>query len=177
MTLAVRTAGEPLPMAGQIRRALQDPGLQLPVLKIDTVDEQLGDVLVQERMVTALSSVFGTVSLVLACLGLYGVISYAVARRTNEIGIRMALGATRAGVQRTILGESLTLVAAGIAISLIVTIATAHVIASKLFGVGPADPLTVVAATLVMLAVATLAGLLPARRASRVNPLDALRCE
>jgi predicted permease len=177
MTMAVRTAGEPLALAGNIRRELQDASLQLPVLKIDSVDEQLGDVLVQERMVTTVSSAFGALSLLLACLGLYGVISYAVVRRTSEIGVRMALGATRGDVLRTILAESMMLVAVGIAIGVPAMLAVSRLVAARLFGVGPADPVTIAGAIVVLAAAAAVAAFLPARRAARVDPMVALRCE
>jgi ABC-type antimicrobial peptide transport system permease subunit len=177
MTMAVRTAGAPLALAGNIRRELQDASLQLPVLKIDNVDEQLGDVLVQERMVTTVSSAFGALSLLLACLGLYGVISYAVVRRTSEIGVRMALGATRSDVLRTILAESMMLVAVGIAIGVPAMLAVSRLVAARLFGVGPADPVTITGAIVVLAAAAAVAAFLPARRAARVDPMVALRCE
>src|SRR5262249_20393154 len=144
MTIAVRTAGEPLAMADAIRRELQNAPLQMPVLKIDTAGEQLSDILVQERMVTTLSTVFGSVSLALACVGLYGVISYTVARRTNEIGIRMALGATRSGMLRVFLGESLALVVAGIVVGGAAAVGVMRVMASRLFGVDAVDPVTMV---------------------------------
>ena len=177
MTMAVRTAGNPLAIANEIRRALQAADLNLPVLKIDTVDEQLADVLLQERMVTQVSSVFGALSLVLACLGLYGIISYAVARRTHEIGIRMALGATRGGVLRSVLGQSLTLVSIGIVTGTVIALSLTRLIASRLFGVSPTDRLTIFAAILVTLALAAIAACGPAQRAARVDPMRTLRTD
>jgi len=177
MTMAVRTAGDPLAMADAIRRALQGTPLQLPILKIDTAYEQLADILVQERMVTTISTLFGALALVLACFGLYGVISYTVARRTNEIGIRMALGATRGGLLRGVLIESLTLVVTGIAVGVPATVGLTRFMAARLFGVGAADPATIVAAVALVIAAAAGAATLPARRASRVDPMVALRCE
>ena len=177
MTIAVRTSGDPLTLAPRIRQALREIDPTLPVVKIDTVDEQLGDVLIQERLMATLSGFFGAVALVLACLGLYGVVSYSVGRRTSEIGIRLALGATRGGVLGMILRESLVLVSAGVAIGIPVTVAGARLVSSRLFGVSATDPLTIAAAMLVMMAVATAAALIPASRASRVDPMAALRCE
>ena len=177
MTIAVRTAGDPSAMAVRIRQTLRELDPNLPVLKIDTVDEQLRDVLIQERLMATLSGFFGVIALLLACLGLYGVISYSVGRRTSELGIRLALGATRGEVLGMVLRESLVLVAAGVAIGVTVTLGATRLIAARLFGISPTDPLTVVSATLVMIAVATAAALVPANRASRVDPMLALRCD
>jgi predicted permease len=177
LTMVVRTTGDPLSMAAQIRRELQDPALQLPVLRIDTPDEQLADVLIQERMVANLSAVFGVLTVVLACLGLYGVISYAVVRRTNEIGIRMALGATRNRVFRSILRDGVWMVAAGLALGLPATLASTRILSNRLFGISATDPLTFGVVVAVIVAVATVASLLPASRAARVDPMVALRRE
>src|SRR5215510_12781490 len=126
------------------------------------------------RFMSGLAAFFGGLAVLLACVGLYGVISYTVARRTNEIGIRLALGATSAKVLRMVIKESLQLVFAGIAIGVPTTLALTRLISSRLFGVTATDPPTIVAAVLLMIAVATLAALLPAQRAARVDPLVAL---
>jgi ABC-type antimicrobial peptide transport system permease subunit len=149
----------------------------LPVLKIDTVEEQLNDVLVQERLVAMLGCFFGSAAVVLVCLGLYGVISFMTARRTSEIGIRLALGATPASVFRMVLRKSAVLVLAGVAVGVPITLAATRLISSKLFGVASNDPITIAGAGLLMLAVAALAGFVPARRASNVDPTVALRYE
>lgn len=141
------------------------------------MEEQLDETLVQERIIAALSAVFGALAVLLACLGLYGVMAYNTARRTNEIGIRMALGATRAEVLGMVLKESLLLVSAGIAIGVPLAVAGGRLVSSMLFGVRAGDPLTIAGATCLMLAVATVAGLLPAHRASKVDPMVALRYE
>ena len=125
----------------------------------------------------ALSLFFGLLALLLACIGLYGVASYDVARRTNEIGIRMALGADVHRVVRLVLGESLRWVLIGLTLGLIATFVVTRWLESLLFGLKPSDPLTIGLATLVLLPVAALAGYLPARRAARVDPLVALRTE
>jgi predicted permease len=177
MTIAVRTSGSPVALAPKVRQALREADPNLPIVKIDTVDEQLGDVLIQERLMATLSAFFGGVALLLACLGLYGVISYSVGRRSTEIGIRLALGATRRGVLAMVLRESLALVAAGMALGVPVTLACARLVAARLFGVSASDPQTIAAAALTMVAVATAAAALPARRAARVDPMDTLRCE
>jgi predicted permease len=177
MALAVRTAGNSLGLPSRIRDELRSIDRSLPILKIDTMEEQLNDSLAQERLVAALSGFFGALAVLLACIGLYGVMSYTAVRRTNEIGIRLALGATRAGVRAMVLREVLLLVGIGIAIGVPATLATTHYISSLLFGVSAADPLTIVIAALLMTAVAALAGFLPALRASRVAPMVALRYE
>jgi len=147
------------------------------VLNVTTVEQQLNGILVQERLTATLAGFFGVLAVLLACLGLYGVISYAVTRRTSEIGVRLALGATPAQVLRMVLKESLVLVSVGIAIGVSGAFAATRLISTMLFGVGAADPLTIGIAIVLMITVATLAVLLPARRASKVDPLVALRYE
>jgi predicted permease len=177
MCVEVRTAGAPAGMADRVRQELRDIDPNLPVLRIDTFEEQLDDVLAQERLITTLAAGFGGLATLLACLGLYGVMSYMVVRRTNEIGIRMALGARHGDVLNMVLKESLTLVLAGIAIGVPIALAVTRLIANRLFGVGAGDPVVIGSVVLLMTAVATLAGFLPARRAARVDPLVALRHE
>jgi predicted permease len=173
----IRTLGNPTALESTVRRELQEFDPNLPVLKIDTIDEQLNAVLVPERLVATVSGLLAAIALPLACLGLYGVISYGVTRRTNEIGIRLALGSTRPEVIRMVLREGMLLVTVGIAIGLPATIAASRLISSMLFGVRPSDPLTIFTATILLVAVATLAAFLPAYRASRVDPMEALRYE
>ncbi len=131
----------------------------------------------EDRLIAQLSTFFGLLALLLACIGMYGVMAYAVARRTNEIGIRMALGAEQRDVSWMVLRETLRVVALGLEIGLPVAFAGARLIASQLFGVGPADPAALSLATLLLTAVAALAGYIPARRAARVDPTVALRYE
>jgi macrolide transport system ATP-binding/permease protein len=175
--VAVRATGEPTALAAGVRQELRNIDPNLPVLRINTIEQQLDDVLYQERLIASLSGLFALLAVLLACLGLYGVISYTVARRTSEIGIRLALGARQAGVLRMILKESLMLALAGIVIGAPATIAITRLISSRLFGVSAADPLTIAVASLLMIAVAALAAFLPAYRAARVDPMVALRCE
>ncbi|HYL75558.1 MAG TPA: ABC transporter permease [Bryobacteraceae bacterium] len=175
MCVVVRTAGNSQGVTGRVRDELRSIDASLPILKIDTAEDQLNDSLVEERLIAALSGFFGVLAVLLACLGLYGVMAYTAARRTNEIGIRLALGASNAGVLSMVLKESMWLVIAGIAIGVPVTLAATRLIATKLFGVSPTDPATIAVATSLMLAIAALAGFLPARRASRVDPMVALR--
>jgi ABC-type antimicrobial peptide transport system permease subunit len=133
--------------------------------------------LMQERFIAQLGSAFSLFALLLACVGLYGVMSYAVTRRTIEIGVRMALGARGADVVRMVMKETMMLVTIGMAVGLGAALATTRLISSLLFGLTPNDPATIAAAALLMISVAALAGYLPARRASRVDPMTALRCE
>jgi ABC-type antimicrobial peptide transport system permease subunit len=137
----------------------------------------LDDNLRQERLIAQLSAVFGGLALLLACIGLYGVLSYAVAQRTNEIGIRMALGAERGAVTRMILRETAVLILIGLAAGVPASLACARLVESRLFGLKAADPVTLGAALGIMIAVAVASGYLPARRASKVDPLIALRYE
>ena len=120
---------------------------------------------------------FGALALLLASIGLFGLMSYSVARRTNEIGIRMALGAQRRDVLRLVMGESMLLVVVGVGIGLAAALAASRLVASLLFGLAPTDAATMAAAMLVLVAVSALAGYLPARRAARVDPLEALHYE
>jgi ABC-type antimicrobial peptide transport system permease subunit len=177
MCLAVRTQGNPSAFAARVRQELHDIDPNLPVLRIETIQDQLDDLLVPERLIASLSSFFSALAVLLACLGLYGVMAYTTARRTNEIGIRLALGATRGGVLRMIFKESLLVVAVGGAIGLLLTLAITGLISAKLFGVSAADPITIIGATLLMTVVVALAAFLPAHRASRVDPMVALRNE
>jgi predicted permease len=181
MCLMVRSAGNTpgyAPgLAARIREELRGVDRNLPVLSMQTMAEQLDQSLTQERLIAALCGFFAALALLLACLGLFGVMSYTAARRTHEIGIRLALGATPGAVLAMVLREGLMRVAAGIAIGVPATLAATRLITSSLFGVGAADPPTLIAAAFLMVAVAAFAGFLPARRASRVDPMVALRCD
>jgi predicted permease len=177
MCIAVHTTGDPHGLIAGVRGELHDIDPSIPILRIDTVSEQLNDVLVEDRIVTALATFFGVLGTALASVGLFGLLAYSAARRTNEIGIRMALGATRRSVVLMVLREALLLTAAGVAIGIPATLAGTRLISAKLFGVSAADPLTIAAAAVLMAAVAALAGWLPAVRASNVDPMTALRYE
>jgi ABC-type antimicrobial peptide transport system permease subunit len=173
----IRTFAEPAGVMAAVRRAAADVDSALPLKDMGTLDTVLDDVVARERMIARLSAFFGALALLLASIGLYGVLSYAIARRTNEIGIRMALGAAPGRVVGTVLRETVLLVAIGAALGIPLAIAGSRVISSKLFGLGVADPLTLASATAVLAAVAMVAGYLPARRAAQVDPVVALRCE
>jgi len=177
MCLTVRVMGDPARLKASIRDELSRMDPNLSLVSIDSVGEQLDEATVQERLIAALSASFAALGVLLACLGLYGLVSYTVAHRTNELGIRLALGATPASVMRMVLKESLVLVLVGIVIGFPVILAVMRLISSWLFGVGSADPLTIAGATLFILVVAAMAALMPARYAARVDPLVALRYE
>ncbi|HEX5732145.1 MAG TPA: ABC transporter permease [Blastocatellia bacterium] len=176
-SLEVRTEGDPLALASQVRAVISDVNDKLAVMDVTSFSEQIASSLQQERLIARLVSFFGLLALVLACIGLYGVMAHAVVRRTNEIGIRMALGADPRKILWMVLRETLVLVFAGIAIGVPVALAAARLISSQLFEVNYADPLTIIIATAVLIAVAALAGYLPARRAAHVDPMVALRFE
>jgi len=133
--------------------------------------------ILRERLVATLSGFFGLLALTLACIGLYGLLSYGVARRTHEIGIRMALGAQGRDVRWMILREALLLVIAGVMAGLPLIFAVTRLAATLLFGLTPTDPLSLLSAALLLLSVALAAGYLPARRATRIDPMVALRDE
>jgi predicted permease len=164
-------------IAGQLRRAVAEVEPNLPVLSLTTMGEQLERSLARERAITRLTGFFGLLALLLAAIGLYGVMSYGVARRTGEIGLRMALGAERGRVLGMVLLETAQLVAVGVGAGLVAALALTRLLASQLFGVGASDPATVAVATFVMVAVALVAGFLPARRAADTEPMAALRYE
>ena len=176
-TIHIRTLSDPRPLIPQVRQIINQIDARLPISGITTLSEQMNARLSQERLVTELVSFFGALALILACIGLYGVMAQGVARRTNEIGIRMALGARGGNIAWMILRETLYLVLAGLLIGVPAALLGARLIESQLFGLNATDPLTLIAASVVLTIVALLAGYLPARRASRVNPLNALRYE
>lgn len=177
MSYEVRTAGNPKKWVPAIRQAVESIDKNVPLSNIKTQTEQIDETIIEERLFAKLTSFFGLLALGLACVGLYGTMSYAVVRRTNEIGIRMALGAQRSRVLEMVLKESSLLVAVGISLGLPIALIATRLVKSFLFGLTPTDPATIFGSTLVLAAVAALAGYLPARRAARVEPLVALRYE
>jgi predicted lysophospholipase L1 biosynthesis ABC-type transport system permease subunit len=173
----VRTAGDPRAAIGAIREVVRRVDPNLPLINVSTQTEQVEKLLVQERAFAQAYATFGGLAVLLAAIGLFGVMSYSVARRTNEIGIRMALGTQRRDVLQLVIGESMTLVAAGVVVGLGAATAASRLVTSLLFGLTPTDVPTMVAATVTMTVVAGIAGYLPARRASRVDPIVALHYE
>lgn len=177
MLVAIRTSGEPLAIAEAVRAGIRAIDPRLPILRINTTEQQLDDVLGQERLVASLSTALGTVAMFLASFGLFGLLSYRVARRTSEIGVRLAFGATRGAVLRMVLGESGRLVAAGMVIGVIATVMLARLVSSRLFGVSATDPWTIAGAMLLLAFVGGIAALIPATQAASVDPASALRCD
>jgi len=177
MNYEIRTYSDPAGIIQTARREILSFDPAIPINSVKPLEGLLDDTLRQERIIAQLSAVFGGLALLLACIGLYGVLSYAVAQRTNEIGIRMALGAEGGAVIRMVLRETAVLIVVGLAAGVPTSLACARLIQSKLFGLKPADPGTLAAALGIMIAVAVASGYIPARRASRVDPLIALRYE
>ena len=175
--LELRTAGDPLGLAAEVRAAISQVDDKLPVISVGSLRVQTDDSLGQERLLAQLVSFFGLLGLLLSCVGLYGIMAHAVVRRTNEIGIRMALGAERRNIIWMVLKESLVLVVEGLVIGVPASWVAGRFIASQLFGLKAADPVTLVTAAVLLTLVGALAGYLPARRAARVDPLVALRYE
>jgi predicted permease len=173
-TLEIRVVGPLSEASAAIRKELQ-PRLPSAVLEVRALTDQLGGTLVQERMMATLAGAFGVLALVLACVGLYGLQAYSVARRTKELGIRMALGAQRRRVVAMVVKGALRLVLVGVVLGLPAAWAASRWVKSMLFGLTPADPATIAGAALVLAIAALLAAYLPARRASRADPMTALR--
>jgi predicted permease len=177
MLVVLRTTVEPMTLATTVRRELRAVDPAVPILRINTTEQQLDDVLAQEWLVAVLSAALGGIAVILACLGIFGLVSYRVARRTNEIGLRIALGATRGSMLGMILTESGRLVVIGLVVGLAAALAAGRAIAARLYGVSASDPWTIAAAMALLVIVAALAAFIPARRASLVEPTVALRTE
>jgi predicted permease len=176
-TFVVCTFGDPAGLSSSIRSVAKDVAANLPPVTTETMDQTLADSLATDRMITELSGAFGALAIILVCIGLYGIMAYAVAGRTNEIGIRMALGAQRSNVLWLILRESVLLVLAGVLIGVPFVFAAGKWISSLLFGVKAADPLAITLAAVLMLLVGMVACYVPVLRAMRVDPMIALRYE
>jgi ABC-type antimicrobial peptide transport system permease subunit len=160
-----------------VRRTLQNINPNLTVLDLQSLDYQVAGNFNQERLIARLTMMFGVLALVLASVGLYGITSYQVARRTSEIGLRMALGADRGDVVRMVLRGALTQAGIGLAIGIPVALLAARWMKDQLFEVKTYDPLSLLTAVVVLLLSATVAGFVPARRAANVEPMSALRTE
>ena len=173
----LRTEGDPLRLSETVRKTVHEAAPYVPVTAMMTQTQIIDSTIAQERTFANLCTAFAVLALTIACIGVYGTMAYAVARRTNEIGIRMALGAERRRIIRMVLSEVLALAAGGLAVGVIAAWSTTFTIKSFLFGVKPADPLTMLLAPGILLAALVLAGYAPAWRASRIDPLSALRHE
>jgi macrolide transport system ATP-binding/permease protein len=177
MVFELRATGDPLALSKTVRQIVHEVGPQVPVADITTQSRRIDQTISQERTFAQLCACFGALALLMACVGFYGTMAYAVARRTGEIGIRMALGATRGRVVRIVLREVALLSAFGLLIGLVAAYQTTAFLKSFLFGVKPNDPLAMGASVAILIACALLAGYLPAFRASRIDPMVALRNE
>jgi predicted permease len=177
MHFEVRTAGDPKNWLASVGDVVRNLDKEIPMFDAKTQTEEIDEAVFQERIFARLTSLFSVLALLLACLGLYGLMSYSVARKTNEIGIRLALGAQRDRILRWVLIEALGLVLCGLALGVPVALGATRLISSQLYGLKPDDALTISLATLLLAVVAIMAGYIPARRATKVDPMVALRYE
>jgi len=177
MTFQIRTAADPTSIIAAVRQAAHEIDSNLTLYNIKTLATQVDESLVQERLISAVSGFFGLLALLLAAIGLYGVMAYAVSQRTHEIGVRMALGAHRGAVLRMVLRQGMKLVLIGAGFGLAASFAVTRIIANQLFDITPTDPVTFIGAPILLFVVALFACFAPAQRATKVDPLVALRCE
>jgi putative ABC transport system permease protein len=177
MSIVVRTAGAPLALLPAVREAIRQLDPTLPVADVRTLEDVATNALAQPRFTALLLTVFAALALLLAAIGLYGVISFIAARRTNEIGIRLALGARPGCLVRLVMREGIVLAAAGVGVGLMAAALATRLLEAQLFGVAPLDPLTFIAVPVLLLLVAAVAAYLPARRAAAVNPVVALTAD
>jgi putative ABC transport system permease protein len=177
MTIVVRTTNDPLTLVSAVRSELQQMDPEQPMAAISTMDQLLAGSLSRSRFTMLVLGVFAAVALVLACVGIYGVIAYSVTQRTQEFGIRMALGANRHDVFRLVLGQGTRLTLLGIGLGIVAALIVTRLLATLLFGISATDPLTFTTVALLLALVALAACYIPARRATRVDPIVALRYE
>jgi len=173
----VRTPADPAPLAKAIREAVRAVDSAQPVSRVRLLSDMVNSSLSSRRFVVTVLGVFAGLALLMAVIGLYGVISYAVTQRTQEMGVRMALGAQRAEILQLVLSQGMRLASAGAAIGLVVSLISSRLLRSQLFGVSSFDPLTFVLMAGVLIGAALAASYIPARRATRVDPMVALRYE
>jgi predicted permease len=177
MWVVVRSSGNPIDLAGPVRREIAGLDPELAISNLRTMDQVVSDSLSRPRFTMLLLAFFGGTALILAAVGVYGVLAYGVAQRAREIGIRLALGAEPRRVRGQIVGEGLALAVAGLGIGIALALGGSRLLASQLYGIEPTDPPTYLAISLLLLGVAFLATWQPARRATRADPLGALRAE
>jgi predicted permease len=177
VAVVLRTEGDPTAVMGSVRRAVEEIDPREVVYNVQTMDEVVSNSFAARRLSMILLGVFAALALVLACVGIYGVISYLVGQRTHEIGVRLALGAQRGDVLRLVLGHGARMALIGVAIGIGAALGLTRLIANQLFGVSAHDPLTFAGVAMLLIIVAVAACYIPARRALRVDPIIALRCE
>ena len=178
MSIVIRTSiSNPNAITTSLRKELAAMDATIPLTKVQVFDEYISKSLARPRFNTLLLSIFAGTALVLTAIGIYGVLAYSVAQRTNEIGIRIALGAGKSSIFRLIVGQAMTLVGISVVIGLAGAFAATRLLNSLLFGVGASDPLTFISIVFLVSAVAFVAAWVPARRATRVDPIIALRAE
>jgi len=175
--LQVRTAGDPLPLVAAIRREVQALDASLPVFDVKTMTSHLGISLLPARLAGSLLGLFGLVAVVLASVGIYGVMAYSVSQRTRELGVRVAIGARPADLLSMVIGQGMRLAAIGVGVGLVLALAAARLATSLLYGIGASDPLTFTGIALLLGVIAFVASYVPARRATNVDPIVALRSE
>jgi putative ABC transport system permease protein len=173
----LRTHGNPASLVTAVKATVWSMDRNLPISEILTMDQAVADATAEPRFLALLLGVFASVALLLAAVGIYGVMSYAITRRTQEIGIRMSLGATRASVLRMVVGQGMSQALSGTAAGLAGALLLSRLMGKMLYGVRPADPITFATVTLVLGAAALLAIYVPARKAMRIEPMVALRQE
>jgi putative ABC transport system permease protein len=177
MTLVIRSSSSPQPLVAAVRGIVRSIDSDLPLLNVSSMDDVVSASVVQPRLVTQLVGSFAGLSLLLAAMGIYGVMAYSVMQRTHEVGIRLALGAQPRDVLTLIVAQGMRLVLFGIGLGVVVSFALTHLLTTLLFGTSARDPLTFAAVSMLLVAVALLACYIPARRAMRVDPIVALRYE
>ncbi|HWW23186.1 MAG TPA: FtsX-like permease family protein [Edaphobacter sp.] len=177
MTYIIRTQLKSEAIIPSLRAAIQKIDRDLPLIDVRTQQQQIDATTQQERIFASLSSGFGLLALALACVGIYGIMAYTVSQRTNEIGIRLALGAHRQQVRVMVIRQATRLAILGVIIGVAASLALSRLVKSMLYGLKPTDPISIIGAATLLLAVALIASWIPALRASRVEPMEALRHE
>ena len=177
MYLAIKTSIDPISLAGAVRSEVFSLDRDVPVYEVKTMDQLVTTSLAQRQLNMILFAAFSGIALILAAVGIYGVMSYSVTQRTHEIGIRMALGAQQNSVLRLVVMQGMTLALTGVGIGLVFAIALTRLMSSLLFGISVTDPVTFAAISVILTGVALMACFAPARRATKVDPMVALRCE